>query len=346
MKVTESKQYVLDVSTVADHIVGVDRLAGKTILITGGTGLIGSAIVDLLSFLSTRYQIKIIVAGRNENKVLKRFDNVQFFNYHAEKHNNFEKLDIDFVICGAGNASPQLYTDYPVETMEITMHGVSELLKETNAKRVLFISSSEVYGKKEHSGSFNEDEFGYIDGMNIRSSYSVAKRAAETYGVSYANEYGKEFVIVRPGHIYGPTASRDDKRVSSDFAYKAAQGFNLGLKSTGVQRRSYCYCLDCASAILSVLTSGCNCQAYNISDNDSDISILEMAQIVAKAGSVKLQFESPNSCEKISFNPMDNSSLDSTKINQLGWKAVFPPEIGLTHTVEILRELTDAGATK
>ena len=62
--------------------------------------------------------------------------------------------------------------------------------------------------------------------------------------------------IVRPGHIYGPTATRKDNRVSTAFAYNASDGKDIIMKSDGAQIRSYCYMLDCASAILYVLLKG------------------------------------------------------------------------------------------
>lgn len=322
-----------------NSILNLQELFGKTILVTGGTGLIGSAVVDLLCVVKDRFNLKIVVAGRDRQKVLERFRNVEFLYFDAIKDNAFPKENFDYIICGAGIASPELYVRKPVETMEITINGLAEILKKTNAKRVLFVSSSEVYGTKSSIDPYSENEYGYIDELNVRSSYSIAKRAAETYGISYSMEYGKEFVIVRPGHVYGPTASKNDKRVASDFAYKAAEGRDIVLKSTGKQLRSYCYCLDCASAILSVLTSGENLQAYNISNRNSVITIKQMAETLAKAGGVQCRYELPTDIEETAFNPMDNSSLDSSKLEALNWEGKFSAQEGLSHTVEIIRDI-------
>jgi nucleoside-diphosphate-sugar epimerase len=154
---------------------------------------------------------------------------------------------------------------------------------------------------------------------------------------SYQAEYGVNFNIVRLGHIYGPSASRSDKRVSSDFAFKAATGENLVLKSEGKQIRSYCYSLDCASAVLSVLTSGETGEAYNISNKNSIINIRQMAECLATAGNVELIFDLPTQSEASAFNPMDNSSLDSSKLESLGWHGIFDAKTGLAHTVRILK---------
>ena len=110
------------------------------------------------------------------------------------------------------------------------------------------------------------------------------------------------------------------------------------MKSDGSQLRSYCYCLDCASAMITIMLKGEKGDAYNISNPNSVITIKEMAEILAEAGGGKLHREKANEQEKRGFNPMENSSLDSDKLQALGWKGSFSAQEGLSHTVAILRE--------
>jgi nucleoside-diphosphate-sugar epimerase len=119
-----------------------------------------------------------------------------------------------------------------------------------------------------------------------------------------------------------------------------AYGEDITMKSDGKQIRSYCYCLDCASAILKVLLKGEKTHAYNISNPDSIISIHSMAEILASTAGVVLKMELPTDEEKKGFNPMSNSSLDSTELLSLGWKGLFDANRGFSHTVKILREIT------
>ena len=172
----------------------------------------------------------------------------------------------------------------------------------------------------------------------MRSSYPESKRASEVLCKSFCSEYGVDSVIVRPGHIYGPTASVKDKRISSEFAYLAAQGKNLEMKSPGLQKRSYCYCFDCACAILITLLKGKTGESYNIG-HDEAISIRQMASILAEAGDVDLLAIELTEEELKRFNPMSNSSLDDSKIKALGYKDSFATREGLEHTVLILKEL-------
>ena len=269
-------------------------------------------------------------------------DDFTFVVYDASRTDNCMDVHADYIIHGASNASPNMIVKEPVETMLSNFLGMKYLLdyaKEQETKRILYISSSEVYGEKEGSEPYKEGQYGYIDLLKARNSYSVGKRAAETLCASYADEYGVESVIVRPGHIYGPTASPYDNRVSSAWAYQAARGEDIVMKSDGAQIRSYCYCLDCASAMLKVLLSGENCHAYNISNPDSIISIRQMAEILTRSAGVQLKMELPTDEERKGFNPMSNSSLESTNLVGLGWKGCFDAETGFGHTVEILKTL-------
>lgn len=340
MNILESRLYQEDIIKSLGGVVEIEKLKNSKILITGATGLVCSAIVDLL--ISTDLNITVYAAGRNEAKTCDRFgDKVKFVQYDATRQIAFDMV-VDYIIHGASNASPNLYVNEPVETMQANINGMQNLLEyacEKNVKKVVYVSSSEVYGRKESIEPFKEDQYGFIDLLNPRSSYSIAKRATETLCASYQSEYGVQFNIVRLGHIYGPSASINDKRVSSDFAFKAAKGENLILKSEGKQIRSYCYSLDCASAILSVLIKGDPGEAYNISNSNSIICIRQMAEYLAKAGGVELIFDIPTQREVAAFNPMDNSSLDSFKLENLGWNGIISAKEGLCHTVNILKEM-------
>lgn len=350
MSIYESRQWIEDIDAAAGILPELDGLAGRSVMITGAAGLICSAVTDILIRYNETHEekIRILAAGRWPEEMTARFgeycgrEYFQFVKYDAVRSDNEISIAADYIIHGASNAFPGLVMAEPVETMAGNFNGMNFLLgyaREHGTKRLLYISSSEVYGKKESAEPFKEGEYGFIDLLDPRNSYSVSKRAAETLCVSYASEYGIESVIVRPGHIYGPTASPQDNRVSSAFAYSAARGEDIVMKSDGSQLRSYCYCLDCASAILKVLIKGENCHAYNISNSSSIISIKEMAQLLADSAGVTLRQEDASSEEKKGFNPMSNSSLESTSLEGLGWKGIFDAPTGFGHTVGILKDM-------
>ena len=264
---SKSKLWINDIDTIIQENPEIKKLESKSVLITGAAGLICSSIVDIVFRYNDLHNnpIQIYAAGRWLEEMKARFKeqihrpDFHFVVYDASKTDNKIDIHADYIIHGASNAHPALIVKEPVETMMSNFLGMKYLLdyaKEQGTQRILYISSSEVYGNKPGDQPFKEGEYGYIDLLNSRNSYSVGKRAAETLCVSYAAEYGVESVIVRPGHIYGPTASPNDNRVSSAWAFQAAKGEDIIMKSDGAQIRSYCYCLDCASAMLKVLLVG------------------------------------------------------------------------------------------
>ena len=323
------------------------------ILITGASGLIGSALVESLMVQNqnkTGNLLKVYAAGRNVQTLKQKFGNkVDCVAYDALKPVDFS-LDFDLIVHAASAASPELFVQNPVETIWANVYGVRELLeyaKSGHARKVVYVSSSEVYGKATpRETGFREEDYGFVDILDVRSSYPIGKRAAETLCISYAKEYGVDVSIVRPGHIYGPTASANDRRVSSAFAWAAARGEPIVLKSAGLSRRSYTYCSDCATAIMTVAEKGLAGEAYNIANRHGACSIRQMAEIMADAGGVELRMEAPSASESSAFNPMDNSCLDPTKIEALGWRGEVGYKEGFQQTVfaikQTIKERTNA----
>lgn len=309
---------------------------------TGGSGMILSAVSDIIFYLNKakNANIKIFFASRSKDENTRRFTkntNWDYVEFDATKGLN-QTIEADYLIYGASNADPATVGKYPVETILMNTDGFNSVVKNTTFKRGLYISSSEVYGN-DSVAPYKEDAYGYVDILNPRACYPVAKRLAETLCASYGAEYGKDFAIVRPGHIYGPTISPRDSRASAVFSRLASAGQDIVMKSDGSQLRSYCYVYDCASALLTVLINGEKSNAYNISNPDSIVSIKQIAEALAEQGGVKVVQETASDQEKASYNLMANSSLDSAKLEALGWKAAYSLSEGAKRTVEILRQL-------
>lgn len=337
-ELTRNELWRSDLAAILGFLPELDELAGKSVLISGAGGLICSAVVDVLLAYNETHSasIRVIAAGRSESRIRSRFGTAcEFVEYDALRPSS-AGIRADYVIHGAGNSHPAAMTAEPVETMQANLFGVNALLP-CARKRFLYISSSEVYGQRAESNSrpFSEKDYGYVDLLNVRNCYSMAKRAAETLCVSYAAEHGSDVVIVRPGHVYGPTASERDSRVSSAFAYLASRGEDIVMKSDGLQLRSWCYCVDCAGAILKVLLRGERCSAYNIPGEI--LTIGQMAELLAEFGGVRVLREGASQSEMRAFNPMNNSSVDGSKLEGLGWRNIFDARTGLEHTVELLR---------
>lgn len=338
-----SESYWEEVHLVVSCIPDIAKLFGKSVLITGATGMICSAVTELLFWLNkeSNANIHIILAGRSRERTQQRFycfkegKDYLFLEYDATKGNGVD-ISPDYIIHGASPADPASFIKQPVETMFANLIGLKSLLDTTreNARtRLLYISSSEVYGKKEENRPYHESDYGYVDILNPRACYPSSKRAAETMCAAYHEEYGVDFVVVRPCHVYGPSITATDSRASAQFTRKAKLCEDIVMKSSGKQLRSYCYTLDCASAILTVLLKGCCGEAYNISKSQSTITICELAECIAKTAGVNVIFEQACNQENRSYNMMDYSSLVSSKLEKLGWCGYYDLEKGVISTL-------------
>lgn len=339
--------YMADLSKITSVVPNLEEIRHKSILITGSTGLVCSAIVDFLININDacNMDLTIYIAARSRNKAEQRFSSyldrsdVRFIKYDALKEVDWD-FSTDYIIHGASPANPTVYVKKPVETMLTNILGINNILDYTrhhNVKKVLFISSSEVYGKKDDLAPYGEEEYGYVDILNPRACYPSAKRACETLCASYNQEYGVEFVTVRLGHVYGPTATRQDSRASSQFFYDVIDDHDIVMKSAGLQMRSYCYVIDCVSAIITILINGQGNKSYNVSNVGSIVSIRELAETIAIKSGKRVIYEVPSSFESKGYNLMSNSSLTSNRLEELGWKGLFNIETGVEHTISILR---------
>lgn len=339
-----SKKYYDSFEKIIPQISNIELLKNKKILITGVTGMIGSAIVDFLLFLNNKqYNITIYAAGRSYEKFLSRFeinnnDLLKYIEYDSLKEINFD-IDFDYIIYSSGIASPKDYSNHPVKTMNTSYLGLNNILKYclTHAcKKVIYVSSSEIYGINDKNSPLSENDYGFVDIINSRSSYPISRQACETLCSSYTSEFGINCSIVRLGHIYGPTMDANDERVSSLFIRLAHEKKDIVLKSSGSQVRSFCYVLDVVSAIIAVLINGKNVYPYNISNHNSNVSIKEFAECVARLSNVKIIYDLPTDNEKRSFNPMSNSTLDNKRLLDLEWNPIFSLDDGINDTLDAL----------
>ena len=325
-------------------------LRGCSVLITGASGLIGSFLVDALLLCNDLGSLNLEVYAMSRNRVSleKRFrSHLQNPHLHILEHDVSLPLDcsysFDYIVHAASNAYPRLYSTDPVGTIMGNVWGAYNLLqygKKCGSRRLLSVSSGEVYGQGSKGiSSFDESYSGYVDSTNPRSCYPNGKRAAETLCVSFTKQYTLDTVIARPCHIYGPTMTANDNRVSAQFVNNALAGTDIVMKSQGLQLRSYCYVADCVSAIMTILLRGETANAYNISNPNSVVTIREMAEIVAGISGTKVVFEQLDGDEKGERNPVRRSVLKSDKLESLGWKAEYDMREGMQRTLKIIQEI-------
>ena len=338
----EISAYQQDILQVFSQKLPWEKLSGCNILVTGATGLIGGCLIETL-MMNPRRDYHVYASGRNEDRARKRF--VNYANdkaFHFIRYNVMSPLEcdvrFDYIIHAASNGSPNFFAQKPVEVMKSNLYGAVNLIEyglSHGMKRMLFVSSGEVYGEGD-GRVFTEDYSGYVDCTKPRSCYPTSKRAAETLCVSYVDEYGADVVIARPCHTYGPYFTEQDNRVYAQFIRNVLRGEDIVMMSTGEQFRSWCYVVDCVSALLYILLKGeCN-EAYNIADDQSNISIRELAEIIAEIGDRKVIIDVPNTKEKKGFNPVTKSVFSTNKLETLGWNVHTNIYEGLRNTIKEL----------
>lgn len=324
-----------------------DKLNGCNILITGASGLIGSCIAEiLLSRADKNYNV--YVSGRNKKQLLARFNNyIHDPSFHFMRYDVMSQMNghlcFQFIIHAASNASPNFFVNNPVEVVKSNILGVCNLMDyglEHDLYRFLYISSGEIYGEGD-GRIFDEDYSGYINPIFPRSCYPSSKRASETLCVAYGVEYGVETVIARPCHIYGPHFTESDNRVYAQFIRNVLEGSDIVMKSDGVRLRSWCYVVDCASALLYILLNGQNGQAYNIADNLSNISIRDLAEMIAEIGGKKVIVECPSEKEKAGYNIVTQSVFSTEKLQSLGWRISGCMKEKMIATIEECKKSVD-----
>ena len=331
--------YSDDIRNVYKEDLPWNKLTGVKVLITGATGLIGGCLVDVL-MNNEAINCDVYASGRNESRAKTRFEKYWYNpNFHFLKYDVLtplkQDLSFDYIIHAASNASPNFFANNPVEVIKSNIIGVSNLVEyglTHHMKRFLYISSGEIYGEGD-GRIFNEDDSGFVNCAKPRACYPSSKRAAETLCVSYASEYAADIVIARPCHTYGPYFTESDNRVYAQFIRNIQQGEDIVLKSSGEQFRSWCYVVDCASAILYILLKGQCGEAYNIADSKSNISIKELAGIIARMGNKKVVVGQPNDEEKKGYNVVHKSVLSTAKISFLGWRPRVSLDKGLENTI-------------
>ena len=152
-----------------------------------------------------------------------------------------------------------------------------------------------------------------------------------------------DVMIARLGYIYGPTVKLSSSKADVQFLNKVLHNEDIILKSSGLQRRSYCYVMDVVAALLFMLCSAQKGEAYNIANPKGNVCLKDVAQTLARLGNVNVRFEIPSDVEKQGYSTVSNSTLDSSKLMQLGWRPKFSLEEGLSHTLQIKRDMDNVG---
>jgi nucleoside-diphosphate-sugar epimerase len=311
-----------------DKVIPWQKFSNKSVLITGATGLLGLLLVKALVFRSDFYNENITVGAlvRNEKKfrskcswLLDSHTNIKIEIADISAPINIEKK-YDYVIHTACCTDSKSMVEKPVETLLTIIEGTKNILdyaRKFNVESIIYLSSMEVYGKLDNE-IVSENDYGYIDTLNARSSYPLGKRVAENLCFDCFSEYGLPIKIARLTLTFGPGIDQNDQRVFAQFARAVLNKTDIVLNSKGGTKRDYLYTADAIKGLLSILLLGKDGEAYNLSNSKSYISILEMAQIFKKIANNEIDIKIDLDPEKCKKYPKEmHVNLNTSKLEQL-----------------------------
>jgi nucleoside-diphosphate-sugar epimerase len=323
-----------------------EQLRNSDILITGGTGLIGYNLLLELSRLQREYGLRLHALVRSKSAAAERFaaflDRVNLIEGDVCGDLNIDG-PLDYIVHGASVTSSRFFVEQPVETIMTSVMGTRNLLELARTKGVksmVYLSSMEVYGAVDSREPLTESMLGHVDPLNVRSSYPESKRMCESLCVAYAKEYGVPVKIARLAQTFGPGLQPQDKRAIVQFLESALAGRNIEIKASGESSRMYLYTFDAVSALLTLLLRGADGEAYNLADKNTYCSIRTLAQtIVRVCGAKSRVLVNTGSEEERRIYPPDSFlRLDTTKLENLGWKALYSLEEGLASLGKAISE--------
>jgi len=313
----------------------------KRVLVTGGSGFIGSFLCEAL--LEQGYEVLCV-----DNFFTGARRNVE----HLLGHRRFELMrhdvtfplyvEVDEIYNLACPASPIHYQRDPVQTTKTSVHGAINLLglaKRLKAK-ILQASTSEVYGDpKIHPQT--EDYWGNVNPIGPRSCYDEGKRCAETLFFDYHRQHHLNIKVARIFNTYGPRMHPNDGRVVSNFVVQALMGMDITIYGSGEQTRSFCYVSDLVSGLLALMSSSTEITGPVNLGNPTEFSIHELATLVIELTNSKSRLiERPLPQD----DPKQRMPDISVARRELSWQPRIALREGLIETVSYFDALLKSGA--
>ncbi len=343
--------------------VEFEKMSDKRLLITGGAGFLGYYLVQSVTHWNAKFSpdkkidltvwdnfsrgVPAWLTPLQESKLLK-----------LTKRDLRDPLPADmgafsYIIHAASIASPTIYRQDPIGTMDANITGLRSLLdyslkQKQTGKPIdgfLFFSSSEIYGDPDPANiPTHEDYRGYVSCTGPRACYDEAKRYGETLCVNFARQHGIPVKCARPFNNYGPGLKITDGRVLPDFCRNVLNGEDIVMLSDGKAKRTFCYDADSIMGYYRILVNGKPGEAYNIGVETPEISMRELAdRVVALAKELvgytgKVVQKTSADPDYLVDNPNRRCPIITKAREQIGYQPTITLEEGLRRSLNWYRE--------
>lgn len=323
------------------------ELSGKTLLISGGAGFLGSYILATIFELNKNFlkepchviSIDNFITGK-KRRILDELDDQSFTFIEADVSKPVATdRKVDYIIHAAGLASPVYYQRYPIETIESAVNGAKNLLELARlkkAKSFLYFSSSEIYGDPDPNFIPTPETYrGNVSPIGPRSCYDESKRLGETLSMIYYEKHNVPVKIVRPFNIYGPGMLPNDYRVVPTFISNALSKKPLPIHDEGNQTRTFCYISDAIIGFFKVLMSKKSGEVYNVGSDETEINMIGLARIISKLFKDKVEIRTIPYPKTYPQDEPRRRCPDLTKIKtNLGYQPRVTLENGLKRVIK------------
>jgi len=306
------------------------------ILVTGGSGFIGSSLTERL--LGLGHQVLVIdnFYTSDEKNIKHLVDNPNLEVVHHDVTDPYS-AEVDAIYHLACPASPVHYQRFPVQTIKTSVIGSLNMLELANKLQIpiLLSSTSEVYGDPQISPQV-EEYWGNVNPIGIRSCYDEGKRAAETLCFDYRRQYNLDTRVIRIFNTYGPNMAIGDGRVVSNFIVQALRNEPINIYGDGKQTRSFCYVSDLVEGIYKLLQLDKNPDTPINLGNPNEFTILELAKVVIEITKSKSEIvNNPLPLDDPKQRCPDISLAKST----LNWKPTIELREGIEKTAAYFKQI-------
>jgi dTDP-glucose 4,6-dehydratase/UDP-glucuronate decarboxylase len=333
--------------------IDLSPMKGKTVLITGANGMIGTYLITLLHMANVKQDAGIRIAAVSKHPPCEKLSGLfqnsrEKYLFRAADLADSATLDIpwktDYIIHAATYAQPAIFMKNYSETIRLNIFATENLLKRAKAdgSKFLFLSSSEVYGNPNPANIPTREDFpGLCSPLSIRSVYAESKRMGETLCCAYRKFESVDAKIARVFMSYGPGLTTRDKRVMGQFLKQALLDKKITMLDDGKKVRTFCYVADCAAMLLFVLLWGKDV-VYNVGA-ENRITIRQLAEEICRQTGSSLTVGRPRlSSEKVVEVSPEIVEPDLTKIrSEFDLPPFMPFQKGLARTIEWNRPLLE-----